>query len=101
MGVTVYLASLLGEEFRRITMPLVAPMLVSIFVLVFLSSIRDISTPILALPPTTSLSVLMLERSVAGGIEKAAVIGVIFSGLAILTASGMRRLGFRLGAGSV
>jgi iron(III) transport system permease protein len=88
--------------FRRITMPLVAPMLVSIFVLVFMSSIRDISTPILlALPSTTPLSVLMLERSVAGEIEKAAVIGVILSGLAILTALGMRRLGFRLGAGSV
>ena len=87
--------------FRRITMPLVAPMLVSIFVLVFMSSIRDISTPILlALPSTTPLSVLMLERSVAGEIEKASVIGVILSGLAILTAWGMRRLGFRLGVNS-
>jgi len=88
--------------FRRITMPLVAPMLVSIFVLVFMSSIRDISTPVLlAFPSTTPLAVLMLERSVAGEIEKASVIGVILSGLAILTALGMRRLGFRLGANSV
>jgi iron(III) transport system permease protein len=87
--------------FRRITIPLVAPMLVSIFV-VFMSSIRDISTPILlALPATTPLSVLMLERSVVGEIEKAAAIGVILSGLAIVTALGMRRLGFRLGANSV
>ena len=88
--------------FRRITIPLVAPMLVSIFVLVFMSTIRDISTPILlAFPSTTPLAVLMLERSVAGEIEKASVIGVILSGLAILTALGMRRLGFRLGANSV
>ena len=88
--------------FRRITMPLVAPMLVSIFVLVFMSSIRDISTPVLlAFPSTTPLAVLMLERSVAGEIEKASVIGVILSGLAILTTLGMRRLGFRLGANSV
>jgi iron(III) transport system permease protein len=85
--------------FRRITIPLVAPMMVSIFVLVYMSSIRDISTPILlATPATTPLSVLMLERSVAGEIEKAAVIGVILSVLAIITAVVMRRLGFRLGA---
>lgn len=85
--------------FRRITIPLVAPMMVSIFVLVFMSSIRDISTPILlATPSTTPLSVLMLERSVAGEIEKAAVIGVILSILAIITAMVMRRLGFRMGA---
>jgi iron(III) transport system permease protein len=85
--------------FRRITIPLVAPMIVSIFVLVFMSSIRDISTPILlATPATTPLSVLMLERSVAGEIEKAAVIGVILSVLAVITALVMRRLGFRMGA---
>jgi iron(III) transport system permease protein len=85
--------------FWRITIPLVAPMMVSIFVLVFMSSIRDISTPILlATPATTPLAVLMLERSVAGEIEKAAVIGVILSVLAIVTAIVMRRLGFRMGA---
>ena len=85
--------------FRRITIPLVAPMMVSIFVLLFMSSIRDISTPILlATPATTPLSVLMLERSVAGEIEKAAVIGVILSVLAIITAVVMRRLGLRMGA---
>ena len=33
--------------FRRITVPLVAPMIVCIFVLVFMSSVRDISTSIL------------------------------------------------------
>jgi iron(III) transport system permease protein len=88
--------------FRRITMPLVAPMLVSVFILVFMSSVRDISTPILlAFPSTTPLSVLMLERSVAGEIEKASVIGVILSGLAIVTALIMRRLGFRFSAGSI
>jgi iron(III) transport system permease protein len=88
--------------FRRITIPLVAPMIVSIFVLVFMSSIRDISTPILlATPATMPLSVLMLERSVAGEIEKAAVIGVILSVLAIITAMVMRRLGLRMGAETV
>jgi iron(III) transport system permease protein len=85
--------------FRRITVPLIAPMIVSIFVLVFMSSIRDISTPILlATPATTPLSVLMLERSVAGEIEKAAVIGVILSVVAIITAMVMRLLGFRIAA---
>jgi iron(III) transport system permease protein len=88
--------------FRRITIPLIAPMIVSIFVLVFMSSVRDISTPILlATPGTTPLSVLMLERSVAGEIEKAAVIGVILSALAVITTVVMRRLGLRMGAEAV
>ena len=40
----------------------------------------------------------MLERSVAGEIEKAAVIGVILSVVAIITAMVMRLLGFRIAA---
>ena len=84
--------------FRRITMPLVAPMIVCIFVLAFMSSVGDISTSILlAAPSTMPLSVLMLERSIAGEIEKASVIGVMLSCLAIVTASVMRR--WRIGLG--
>jgi iron(III) transport system permease protein len=78
--------------FRRITLPLVAPMIVCIFVLVFMSSVGDISTSILlAAPSTMPLSVLMLERSIAGEIEKASVIGVLLSCLALVTATVMRR----------
>ena len=88
--------------FRRITMPLVAPMIVCIFVLVFMSSVGDISTSILlAAPSTMPLSVLMLERSIAGEIEKASAIGVMLSCLAIVTAFVMRRLGIGLGGDNV
>jgi iron(III) transport system permease protein len=84
--------------FRRITLPLVAPMIVCIFVLVFMSSVGDISTSILlAAPSTMPLSVLMLERSIAGEIEKASVIGVLLSCLALVTATVMRRWGIGLG----
>lgn len=87
--------------FRRITVPLVAPMIVCIFVLVFMSSVGDISTSILlSAPSTMPLSVLMLERSIAGEIEKASVIGVMLSCLAIVTALVMRRLGTSLGGGN-
>ena len=87
--------------FRRITVPLVAPMIVCIFVLVFMSSVGDISTSILlSAPSTMPLSVLMLERSIAGEIEKASVVGVMLSCLAIVTALVMRRLGTSLGGGN-
>jgi len=86
----------------RIELPLIAPMLVSIFVIVFMASLRDVSTTILLVSPSTiPLSVLMLERYMSGGKEAASVIGVILSVLAILTAWGMRKLGFRLGGESV
>ena len=82
--------------FRRITIPLVAPMIVSIFILVFMASLRDISTPVLlATPSTTPLSILMLDRLVSGEIETASVVGVILSLPAIFTALVVRRLGLR------
>lgn len=88
--------------FVRIELPLIAPMLVSIFVIVFMASLRDVSTTVLLVSPSTMpLSVLMLERFMTGGKEAASVIGAILSLLAILTAWGMRKLGFRLGADSV
>jgi iron(III) transport system permease protein len=90
------------RTFVRIELPLIAPMLVSIFVIVFMASLRDVSTTILLVSPSTiPLSVLMLERYMSGGKEAASVIGVILSVLAILTAWGMRKLGFRVGGESV
>ena len=53
--------------YRRIMLPLIAPMLVSIFVLTFISSLRDISTTILlAGSRTRPLSLLMMEFATAG-----------------------------------
>jgi iron(III) transport system permease protein len=82
--------------FLRIQLPLIAPMLVSVFLLVFMASIRDVSTTVLlASAASTPLSVLMLERFMTGSKEAASVIGVLLSLTAIAMALVMRRLGLR------
>lgn len=67
-----------GMIFRRITLPLVAPMLVSVFLLIFASTLRDIGTVVLvATPGTQTMSLLMFEFAVSGQMESASVLGVI------------------------
>ena len=83
--------------YRRIMLPLIAPMLVSIFALTFISSLRDISTIILlAGSRTRPLSLLMMEFATAGTLEPAAAIGVILSTLAVCVALIARKLGLRV-----
>jgi iron(III) transport system permease protein len=80
----------------RITLPMIAPMLVSIFVLTFIATLRDISTSILLSSASTRpLSLLMIEFSMAGEMEAAAVIGVVISLMAIVVAFIARRFGLR------
>jgi iron(III) transport system permease protein len=82
--------------YRRITLPLIAPTIVSIFVLVFIATLRDISTSILlASASTRPLSLLMIEFSMAGEMEAAAVIGVVISATAVVVAVIARRFGLR------
>ena len=67
-----------GMIFRRITLPLVAPMLVSVFLLIFAGTLRDISTVVLvATPGTQTMSLLMFQFAISGQMESAAVVGVI------------------------
>ncbi|MEX2375209.1 MAG: ABC transporter permease subunit [Dehalococcoidia bacterium] len=81
--------------FRRITLPLVAPMFVSVFVLVFMTAARDIgATVLLATPGTRTLPLLMFEFASSANQEAAAVIGVITAVFALL----MTVVAFRLGA---
>lgn len=83
--------------YRRIMLPLIAPMLVSIFALTFISSLRDISTTVLlAGSRTRPLSLLMMEFATAGTLEPAAAIGVILSMLAVCVALIARKLGLRV-----
>jgi iron(III) transport system permease protein len=85
--------------YRRVMMPLVAPMLVSIFILVFIAVLRDISTSVLlAGASTRPLSLLMLEFARGGNLESAAVVGVILAAMAVGVALGARKLGLRLGS---
>lgn len=86
--------------YRRIMLPLIAPMFVSIFLLTFMGAIRDISTTVLlAGARTRPLSLLMMEFANAGHFESAAVIGVILSVIAVGVTLILRQLGFRVMAG--
>lgn len=83
--------------FRRVLLPLVAPMLVNIFIWIFMSTLRDISTTILlASPSARPLSILMLEFASGGNLEAAVVVGTIISALALTVAILFRRYGLGL-----
>ncbi len=83
--------------FSRVTLPLVSPTLISVFLLVFASTVRDISTVVLiAAPGTRTLSLLMFDFASSGRFEPAAVVGVIIA----LIALGITAVAFRLGARS-
>lgn len=87
--------------FRRIMLPMIAPMFGTIFLLTFMSAIRDMSTTVLlAGAHTRPLSLLLLEYANGGHFESASVIGVILSVVAvsvtaILWRSGLRSLAIR------
>lgn len=81
----------------RISLPLVSPMCLSVFVLTFMAAVRDISTTVLLVTPgTRTLSLLMFEFATGARMESAAVIGVIIAGLALLVTTIAMRLGLKL-----
>jgi iron(III) transport system permease protein len=85
-----------GTTFRRVTLPLIAPMLVSVFVLVFAATMRDISTIVLiATPGMRTLSLLMFDFALSGRFESAAVIGVIIAVISLATTA----IAYRAGMG--
>src|SRR5712692_4552596 len=82
--------------YRRVVLPLIAPMLISVAVLTFIGVLRDISTTVLlAGASTRPLALLMLEFARGGNMEAASVVGLILSILAILVALFARRLGLQ------
>ena len=82
--------------YRRVVLPLIAPMLISVAVLTFIAVLRDISTTVLlAGASTRPLSLLMLEFARGGNMESACVVGLILSVLAIAVALFARRLGLQ------
>jgi len=86
------------STYWRITLPLILPTLVSIFAIVFISAVRDISAIILiSTSATRPLSLLMMEYSLANQMEAASIIGVILSLFGIGVAFISRRFGIRLG----
>jgi iron(III) transport system permease protein len=82
------------ETVRRITTPLIAPMVASVFIMSFMTAMKDISaTVLLATPGTQTLPLLMFGYAVSGRLEDASVVGVI----TVLIASLMALLATRVG----
>ncbi|MSQ72431.1 MAG: iron ABC transporter permease [Betaproteobacteria bacterium] len=90
-----------ARTFLRITVPLIAPMCVSVFLLVFIASLSDISASVLlATPGSRTLALVMFEFATSSRPESAAVIGVLIAALSLLVTSAvfyfwMRRSGAR------
>jgi iron(III) transport system permease protein len=84
--------------FRRITLPLVMPMVLSVFLLVFAGAARDIGTIVLlAAPGTRTLSLLMFDFAASQHLEAAAVVGVLIALLCLITTGLAFRIGGRTG----
>ena len=84
--------------FRRVTLPLLAPALVSVFLLTFAGTIRDISTILLiAAPGTRTMSLLMFDFASIGRLESAAVVGVLIAFICLFMTTLAARIGGRLG----
>jgi iron(III) transport system permease protein len=75
------------ETVRRITVPLIAPMVASVFIMSFMTAMKDISASVLvATPGTQTLPLLMFGYATAGRLEDASVVGVITVLIAALMA---------------
>lgn len=84
--------------FRRITVPLVMPMAVSVFLLTFAGAVRDIGTIVLlAAPGTRTLSLLMFDFAGSQHLEAAAVVGVLIALLCLIITAAAFWLGRRTG----
>lgn len=71
--------------YRRIFLPLLAPSIVTIWLLTFASSLRDVSTTVLLYSPQSRpLSILMLEYSFTGELERGSAVGIIITLLVML-----------------
>ena len=82
---------------RSIVLPLIRPMLVSIFVIVFISALRDISTIIfLGSARSLTLSLLMMQFASSSNLEASAVIGVITTTIVVVVALVARRFGLEV-----
>jgi iron(III) transport system permease protein len=84
--------------FRRVTLPLMAPALVSVFLLTFAGTIRDISTILLiAAPGTRTMSLLMFDFASSSRLESAAVVGVLIAFICLFMTALAARIGGRMG----
>lgn len=85
---------------RRVVVPLVAPTVVVVGVLAFVTATRAVSTPVLlSSRDTQTLSVFQLKFIEAGDLEAASVVGVVVLILSTGVALVARLFGLKLGLG--
>lgn len=83
--------------YRRILLPLLAPIAASVGLINFGSALTSISTPILLYGhQSRPLSILLLEYSFTGEIERGAALGLLITAIISLIMLVGRRLGLRL-----
>ncbi len=82
------------ETARRITIPLIAPLVASVFIISFMTAMKDIgATVLVATPSTQTLPLLMFVYATTGRLEDASVVGVITILIATLMALVATRVG--------
>lgn len=83
--------------YRNILFPLVAPMAAAVGLLNFGSALTNISTPVLLYSAQSRpLSILLLEYSVTGELERAAALGVLITVVISLLMLAGRKVGLKL-----
>ncbi|MBS3941010.1 MAG: iron ABC transporter permease [Actinobacteria bacterium] len=83
---------------RTVTLPLMAPMMVSVFLFALMQTLRDISaTVLLATPSTRTLPLLMFSYASGGRLEAASVVGVIIAVTALIITVAVLKMARRLG----
>ena len=85
------------RTYWRVLLPLLAPTVFTVGILSFLSAIRDISIPVLLYSADSRpLSILMLEYSFSGEMERGAAIGVLVAVFVMIVTLTVRGVAFRL-----
>jgi iron(III) transport system permease protein len=83
--------------YRRILLPLVAPMVATVGILNFGSALTSISTPVLLYSAhSRPLSILLIEYSFTGELERAAALGLLITVIISLMMLVGRKLGLQL-----
>jgi iron(III) transport system permease protein len=84
------------QTVRRITIPLIAPMVASVFIISFMTAMKDVSATVLvATPGTQTLPLLLFGYATSGRLEDASVVAVVTVVIATLMALLATRIGDR------
>jgi iron(III) transport system permease protein len=85
------------QMYVRVLVPLLIPTAITVGLLSFLSAIRDVSTSVLLYSASSRpLSILMLEYSFSGEMERGTAIGVLVTAFVLVVTICARWLGFRV-----